>query len=197
MTDTLPRLDGAFDGSDARTLNRRQLIRAGAWAAPVIVLATAAPAAAVSPDKATVHMYNFSQNGKTVHWSASQNANVVDALKGSVSFKSDASSAQTVTSATLTVTVIGAAGLRVEKPVITAGASNWSVVSSTKSGDSMVYVFLFAGSVAAGATSPTLSYTLLADGLLTVSQFGARTAQGLLTSSQIVTTSAETSWGAW
>lgn len=46
MTDVLPRLDGAFDGSDRRTLDRRQLLRAGAWAAPVLVLATASPAMA-------------------------------------------------------------------------------------------------------------------------------------------------------
>lgn len=46
MTDVLPRLDGAFDGSDKRALDRRQLIKAGAWAAPVLLLATATPAAA-------------------------------------------------------------------------------------------------------------------------------------------------------
>lgn len=46
MTDVLPRLDGAFDGSDRRTLDRRQLLKAGAWAAPVLVLATASPAMA-------------------------------------------------------------------------------------------------------------------------------------------------------
>lgn len=46
MTDVLPRLEDAFDGSDRKTLDRRQLLKAGAWAAPVIVLATAAPAAA-------------------------------------------------------------------------------------------------------------------------------------------------------
>lgn len=53
MTDVLPRLDGAFDEIDRRTIDRRQLLRAGAWAAPVIVLATAAPAAATSVDPAS------------------------------------------------------------------------------------------------------------------------------------------------
>lgn len=48
MTDVLPRLDGAFDGSDKRALDRRQLLKAGAWAAPVLLLATATPAAAAS-----------------------------------------------------------------------------------------------------------------------------------------------------
>lgn len=47
MTDVRARHDfgPAFDEKPP-TLDRRQLIRAGAWAAPVIVLATAAPAAA-------------------------------------------------------------------------------------------------------------------------------------------------------
>ncbi|WP_298944480.1 hypothetical protein [uncultured Microbacterium sp.] len=49
MTDVRARgdLGPAFD-EKTPTLDRRQLIRAGAWAAPVIVLATAAPAAAQS-----------------------------------------------------------------------------------------------------------------------------------------------------
>lgn len=53
MADLLPRLGGAFDESDKRTLDRRQLIRAGAWAAPVLVLATASPAMAAQVSSAT------------------------------------------------------------------------------------------------------------------------------------------------
>jgi hypothetical protein len=48
MSDALPRLDGAFDGSDGQGIDRRRLLKVGAWAAPVIMLATAAPAAAAS-----------------------------------------------------------------------------------------------------------------------------------------------------
>lgn len=48
MQDALPRLDDAFDGSKRNGMDRRQLLKMGAWAAPVIVLATAAPAAATS-----------------------------------------------------------------------------------------------------------------------------------------------------
>lgn len=40
-------IDGILMGDDERKrLNRRQLLKAGAWAAPALVLATAAPAAA-------------------------------------------------------------------------------------------------------------------------------------------------------
>lgn len=47
MTDALPRLRGGFD-EKAPALDRRQLLKVGAWAAPVLLLATAAPAASAS-----------------------------------------------------------------------------------------------------------------------------------------------------
>lgn len=55
MTDVRARgdLGPAFD-EKTPTLDRRQLIRAGAWAAPVIVLATAAPAAAAQSNTGNV-----------------------------------------------------------------------------------------------------------------------------------------------
>ncbi|GEM_PF-6658235 len=52
MTDVLSRLPEAEESTERRGLSRRQLIKAGAWAAPVIVLATATPAAAASVDVA-------------------------------------------------------------------------------------------------------------------------------------------------
>ncbi|RLK48007.1 hypothetical protein [Microbacterium telephonicum] len=57
MQDALPRLDDAFDGSKRNGMDRRQLLKMGAWAAPVIVLATAAPAAAASTDPPTTAPY--------------------------------------------------------------------------------------------------------------------------------------------
>jgi|GEM_PF-3435174 len=50
MTDVLSRHNGAAEPTERHSLSRRQLIKVGAWAAPVIVLATAAPAAAASID---------------------------------------------------------------------------------------------------------------------------------------------------
>lgn len=52
MTDRPTRVDTDADDTDDHRIDRRQLLRIGAWAAPVIVLATAAPAAASSPDDA-------------------------------------------------------------------------------------------------------------------------------------------------
>lgn len=47
MAQQLPQV-GVDDAADQHALDRRQVLRAGVWAAPVIVLATAAPAAAQS-----------------------------------------------------------------------------------------------------------------------------------------------------
>ncbi|MFF2487764.1 hypothetical protein ACFVSU_15275 [Microbacterium sp. NPDC058062] len=47
MTDTLAR---ALATADDHTIDRRKLLKMGVWAAPVVVLANAAPAAAASPD---------------------------------------------------------------------------------------------------------------------------------------------------
>ena len=55
MSEALQRIDGASEEAPTRGLSRRQLVQAGVWAAPVVVLATAAPAsAAVSSDAITV-----------------------------------------------------------------------------------------------------------------------------------------------
>ena len=47
MTEQLPPL-GVDDADDRRALGRRQLLRAGVWAAPVLVLATPGPAMAAA-----------------------------------------------------------------------------------------------------------------------------------------------------
>lgn len=49
------RIDGASGGSGSRPgLDRRQLLKIGAWSAPAVVLATAAPAAAASHETGTI-----------------------------------------------------------------------------------------------------------------------------------------------
>ena len=45
MTDTLAR---ALASADDHTIDRRKLLKVGAWAAPVVVLAAAVPAASAS-----------------------------------------------------------------------------------------------------------------------------------------------------
>lgn len=57
---------GRFDQVDRRAVSRRQLIRAGVWAAPVLVLTTAAPAAAASvvpPGAVPVSQLTVQSNG--------------------------------------------------------------------------------------------------------------------------------------
>lgn len=56
--DAFTRSSTALEAEKPAGLNRRQLLRAGAWAAPALVLATAAPAAAAStPPGPTVPTY--------------------------------------------------------------------------------------------------------------------------------------------
>ncbi|MFE5407287.1 hypothetical protein [Microbacterium sp. NPDC056569] len=51
MTDTLAR---ALEPTTDHTIDRRKLLKVGAWAAPVVVLAAAVPAASASVDTATL-----------------------------------------------------------------------------------------------------------------------------------------------
>lgn len=85
MTDVRARKDlgPAFD--ETPTLDRRQLLRAGAWAAPVLVLATAAPAgaatlsgsgnvpaSALTPDAFSLSNANASGTAGPIEWAGGQ-----------------------------------------------------------------------------------------------------------------------------
>lgn len=48
MLEEAAHYEGAFSAAPSKGLSRRQLVKAGVWAAPVVVLATASPAAATS-----------------------------------------------------------------------------------------------------------------------------------------------------
>lgn len=190
--------DVAFAQSDAVAvaerpagLNRRQLLRAGAWAAPALVLATAAPAAAAStPTGVPVSMYTFSQNGITQVWSNQGNANVVTAFLGAVNFQPSGSVA--VTAATLTLTM-DKKGLVATKPIVVSGAG-WVAGSATISGNSMVYTFVWAGKTLPYTNSPTLQYRLVADGQTKTSIATPKTVTGVLSGAQIKTTSNQVTW---
>ena len=57
----------------SKGLSRRQMVKAGVWAAPVVVLATASPAAAVSVSGTTLTATNVLNNGgqATADWNVS------------------------------------------------------------------------------------------------------------------------------
>lgn len=154
MTDVLPRLDGAFDGSDRRTLDRRQLLKAGAWAAPVIVLATAAPAAATSPTDAntpwnstvlTSSLWGLTVGGNpnNTQYFSGIDGNAYPAIKGK-------QGAPAVNSIVLTITV-PKAGMRAEKPTVRADSPGWSPSTPgyVEHADTIDYVFLWSGAQAA------------------------------------------------
>src|SRR4051812_910081 len=91
--------EGAFSqAADNSGMDRRQLLRAGAWAAPVIVLATASPASAASTDP-----YELVLDGTNFNfgWSSSgQRTGIVGSTQVRVVFHPDAA---TITGITLVV----------------------------------------------------------------------------------------------
>ena len=146
-------------------LDRRQVLKAGAWAAPAVLVAATAPMAAATGGNVLITMNTFTQDGATVHWDGAQSANVLDALKGRAGFITVWNAPQAVTSARLTLTVTPSTNLATP-PTATAAGAGWSFLSATvaPSGTSVTYVFLFTGSVAAGGSSPLLEYALAGAG---------------------------------
>jgi hypothetical protein len=75
--------DIAAGSTPTKGLSRRQLVKAGVWAAPVVVLATASPAAAVSVTGLTLTATNVLNNGgqRTANWNLSLNVVGTDSTK--------------------------------------------------------------------------------------------------------------------
>ena len=184
---------------ERRTLDRRQLLKAGAWAAPVLVLATAAPAAAAStPDPAPaqpavdIDVYTFAQDNFETR--STDAGNLTLAMRGHTCFNVRWNATNPVTALTLTITT-PAAGLLEQTPIVESG-DGWKAVSAARQGASMTYTFVFAGNVAANAPSPLLSYRFVADGVTPVGSITPRTATGTFFGSQIKTVTVQNSWGA-
>ncbi|WP_292836215.1 hypothetical protein [Microbacterium sp.] len=167
MNIELPRSATAFD-VPTKQLNRRQLVKAGAWAAPAVILAVATPPASAStpapaptPGIPDLVFTNLSAGAQTRYvpghslasppWWVAGYA-VLNRIDGNTSvglsyFATDPTAA--VTSITLTLTVSDATGLLGTKPTVTSG-SGWVASSGALSGATATYVFSWAGSISAG-----------------------------------------------
>lgn len=188
-TDAFAGAGAALEAERPAGLSRRQLLRAGVWAAPALVLATAAPAAAASaPTKVPARMYTFSQNCISEVWDGK--ANVVTAFFGAVNFQPGGPA--TVTGATLTLT-LDKKGLEETKPIVVSGAG-WVAATAAAHGNSMVYTFVWAGATSAYTDSPTLQYKLIADGKTRSDKAKPKTASGTLTGAQIQTATNQVTW---
>lgn len=181
-----------------RALDRRSLLKAGAWAAPAIAAVTAVPSKVASPPtpRATVYMDTFSQNGVGTH-NVKGYGNVVDAFRGTAGFRSDRTSPLTVTTALLTLKV-PAVGLVAEPAEITDGAANWKSQSVSKVVEGketyFIYVLLFTGEVPPKGKSADVKYTLKGDGSTLKTVATPKTVVGVLSGRQILAVEEQATW---
>lgn len=160
-------------------VGRRQLLKAGAWAAPVVVLAAAVPAASASPQgQGQIGFTNITG------WIVTAGPNLT-AIAGTTQFQAAWSDdAKTITSATVVIT-LPAAGMVAAAPTVVAGNSEWTAGTGTISGADAVYEFVWGGSIdpsIPGISTP-LEFTLPATGTVADAGF-PKTAIAVLTSPQ-------------
>lgn len=131
--------------------DRRTVVRAAAWATPVVAVAVAAPAVAASTNTPILHFDTLNLFG------ADYVAGDPTTLESQVQVQNVfAATSPTLTTVTVVVTypdtrVSGAA------PTSVTG-SGWSFSSASHVGATWLYTFVYGGSVAPGASTSTLDY---------------------------------------
>lgn len=131
--------------------DRRTVVRAAAWAAPVVAVAVAAPAVAASATKPTLKFDTLNLFG------ADYVAGDPTTLESQVQVQNVfTATSPTLTTVTLTVSypdtrVSGAA------PTSVSGAG-WSYSSAAHSGSTWVYTFVYGGSIPPGGSTNPLDY---------------------------------------
>jgi hypothetical protein len=135
-----------------RQLDRRTVVRTGAWSVPVLSLALAAPALAASATTGklafdTFNVFGADHNSKGKPTAAQSQLQVQNAYTAG---------GPTLTSVVVAVTYSGS---RVDgtAPQAVTG-SGWTFGSASASGSNWVYTFVWAGSLATSQSTSTLSY---------------------------------------
>jgi hypothetical protein len=138
----------------SRHLDRRTVVRTGAWSVPVLALAVAAPAVAGSADKGTLtfdtfNVYGADYNTKGKPTAAQSQVQVQNVYTPG---------GPTLTSVVVAVTYSGS---RVDgsAPQAVTG-SGWTFGSATASGSDWVYTFVWTGSLAQSRSTSTLTYNV-------------------------------------
>ncbi|KQP69579.1 hypothetical protein ASF40_17115 [Microbacterium sp. Leaf288] len=150
MTDTLAR---ALE-SDNNGLDRRKLLKIGVWAAPVVVLATAAPAAASSPS--TTPVQSLDVTASDVHYT-NDGAKFTGAA-GSIAIQLVQSDGPATNATGVTVTLtINSASLQNAAP--TNLSAGWTSAAPIASGANYVYTFSYPTGLTPDAQR-TLDFTL-------------------------------------
>ena len=135
-----------------RPIDRRSVIRAGAWTVPVVSLAVAAPALAASATKGTLRFDTFNvfgadYNNKGKPTSAQSQVQVQNVFTAG---------GPTLTSVTVLVTY-PASRVDGTAPQSVTG-SGWSFGSATQSGTTWIYSFVWVGTLAPSHSTSALSY---------------------------------------
>jgi hypothetical protein len=137
-----------------RHVDRRTVVRAGVWTIPVVTLATAAPALAVSGTTGslsfdTFNLFGTGYNGQGKPTTAETQIQVQNVWT---------TGGPTLATITVQVTYSNS---RVDGSAATIlSGSGWSAGAPVKNGGSWLYSFVWAGSLAQSASTSTLSYTV-------------------------------------
>jgi hypothetical protein len=134
-----------------RHIDRRTVVRMGAWTVPVVSLAAAAPALAASAAKGKLKFDTFNVFG-------------ADYTKGKPTSAQSQIQAENVYTAggptltTLTVLVTYPGSRVTGAAAQSVSGSGWTAGSPTQSGSDWVYSFVWTGSLASSHSTSTLSY---------------------------------------
>ena len=135
-----------------RSIDRRSVIRAGAWTVPVVSLAVAAPALAASATKGTLKFDTFNVFGADYN-----NKGKPTTVQSQVQVQNVfTTGGPTLSSVTVLVRYPGS---RVDgaAPLSVTG-TGWSFGSATQSGSDWIYSFVWVGTLATSHSTSTLSY---------------------------------------
>lgn len=154
MTDTLAR---ALASADDHTIDRRKLLKVGAWAAPVVVLAAAVPAASASGTLQLGHQVK----GIFYTWGT----NSLTGIAGT--FRVDGAQLAGTNGATDGVTLvvkIGSQGLDPASAAVVGSNAGWQLQSSSNDATNhiLTLTFLHGGSVTPTVASGTLNFAVAA-----------------------------------
>jgi hypothetical protein len=135
-----------------RPIDRRAVVRAGAWTVPAVSLAVGAPAYAASVNKGhlsfdTFNVFGADYNKRGKPTSAQSQIQVQNVYTAG---------GPTLTSIAVVVTYLGSR-VTGASPVGLTG-SGWTFGSATASGNSWAYSFVWTGSLASSHSTSTLSY---------------------------------------
>lgn len=164
-------------------MSRRAMLRGVAWAAPVIVVATAAPGAAASGGDVGIVMDNFYVGKVWATW-----PNDWGGILGNLQI--DRSGFGTsLTQLFVTLTVESRLGLTGDSGSVNITGSNpgWSVLTVSVGATYTVYTFMWNGNMVPNGNTGILNYTIPTTITATMASIGSFTVSGRADSPQVTT----------